>query len=56
MIAEGKMQYLFDERGRRYLDVSACIGQARGHHPVSAIAARSAAAEKPTWHTAAEGV
>jgi hypothetical protein len=23
MITEGKMQYLFDERGRRYLDVSA---------------------------------
>ena len=22
MITEGKMQYLFDERGRRYLDVS----------------------------------
>jgi hypothetical protein len=23
MITEGKMQYLFDEKGRRYLDVSA---------------------------------
>jgi acetylornithine/succinyldiaminopimelate/putrescine aminotransferase len=23
MITEGKMQYLFDERGRRYLDVRA---------------------------------
>jgi acetylornithine/succinyldiaminopimelate/putrescine aminotransferase len=22
MITEGKMQYLFDEKGRRYLDVS----------------------------------
>lgn len=22
MIVEGKMQYLYDERGRRYLDVS----------------------------------
>ena len=25
MIVEGKMQYLFDEKGRRYLDVSVCV-------------------------------
>jgi acetylornithine/succinyldiaminopimelate/putrescine aminotransferase len=25
MITEGKMQYLFDEKGRRYLDVSRAI-------------------------------
>lgn len=25
MITEGKMQYLYDERGRRYLDVCSCL-------------------------------
>lgn len=25
MIVEGKMQYLFDEKGRRYLDVSGTL-------------------------------
>lgn len=29
MIVEGKMQYLFDERGKRYLDVSAAGGDER---------------------------
>jgi acetylornithine/succinyldiaminopimelate/putrescine aminotransferase len=27
MITEGKMQYLYDEKGRRYLDVSAAQQQ-----------------------------
>lgn len=32
MITEGKMQYLFDEKGRRYLDVSLILCTRLGHH------------------------
>lgn len=30
MITEGKMQYLYDEKGRRYLDVSAAEQHTQG--------------------------
>lgn len=35
MITEGKMQYLYDERGRRYLDVSAAEEQNSSTHRVA---------------------
>ena len=51
MIVEGKMQYLFDERGKRYLDVSLCLlwrAAAAAHPRVARSPAAQCRQRRPT--------